>query len=1189
MRAIKKIPVFLLTMILCIGLMAMPAFAASSSQDGLEVTFTTDKESYSQSEQIVATLTVTNTNDFAVSNVSLENVIPEGYTLAEGNEATKQVESLEAGETVSLTVTYVPGNTGNGGEQPGTGDNTGNTDTPGSGDNGGSTEQPGTGNDSGSSSNTGTGSNNTTSGNGTSGSGSNNSGTSPTTGDDSNVALWIALLVLASTGLVTLTALRKKSGKKLLSLFLCVAMVGTMIPLATVRAYAAGSQKSISLSQNISVGFETVILEAIVNYDVVDGALVDSDGDGLIDIDEDALGTDPLNPDTDGDGLTDYEEVILGTDPLTKNEYDKMLDSDSDGLTDIDEVQNYGTDPYSDDTDSDGLSDYDEIYLYGTNPLNPDTDADTLSDGFEIEHELDPNKDSTDGITNDGELKIEQTISDIGISLTLRDETNLAKPSISGAASGELSDNVFLAMSTDSAFDDIRAVIGEAVYVDGRDDYVDGLTLTFDVTSYKGSLDDLVIVTLNEDGNFDVVESTLTGSVLSCQIPKSGTYCVLDLEEFLGSLGFDLSSYWDSYDVSAISTYSLESNDDIGENANAIIVDEFSSYLTQTEDLATEVSNISAFEEDDIDNSEEDVNVSGAGESSVDASEKTVDGSDGADNAFETEKSDMNVSEEAVENAEEDTDTSAIEEFASAASYSVISEPEEYVAQINDELLEELNETNAALLSSTVSGQADIVFAIDTTGSMSSTINNVVTNVTSFATTLSENYNVKVNYALIDFKDLEEDGKGTTVVVKNGSSNWFSDVNAFVDKVSTLTATGGGDSPECDIDALETARRLNFRSSASKFIILITDASYKAANDYGIESMTEEIELLKADGIITSVVTSSSYKSTYQSLYESTGGIYANISSSTFSASLLALADLIGETTSDGTWVILKHGYRYVKLTDETDQDGDGLSTTYELNSEEEIDLSLLIKAQLALHGVPYSDYSGKTSITVYNAKSDPTRADTDGDGIMDKEDTAPWVKGMAGGIIGTIQVCASDKGYAVSSLWNTGGHGWLVYKSYVIDSIPLNSALYATWNGENFEYSKIGDLAVSKDEVITIGSWGNKDEACVYVNLELLFGSDAYKDYYSLCHSVTNSQLEKLCNHTQSNDYWTATKNCSYYASCAWNAMFNDDLSAKQFSPLGMICTPKHLANNIKKRDGWLKNADFGSDEVGDHDSSSS
>ncbi|MFQ9889913.1 MAG: hypothetical protein ACLRWM_05820 [Streptococcus sp.] len=48
---------------------------------------TTDKEKYSKSEEIAATLTVTNTNDTAVSNVSLENLIPEGYKLADGSEA----------------------------------------------------------------------------------------------------------------------------------------------------------------------------------------------------------------------------------------------------------------------------------------------------------------------------------------------------------------------------------------------------------------------------------------------------------------------------------------------------------------------------------------------------------------------------------------------------------------------------------------------------------------------------------------------------------------------------------------------------------------------------------------------------------------------------------------------------------------------------------------------------------------------------------------------------------------------------------------------------------------------------------------------------------------------------------------------------------------------------------------------
>jgi Bacterial TSP3 repeat len=43
---------------------------------------------------------------------------------------------------------------------------------------------------------------------------------------------------------------------------------------------------------------------------------LDSDGDGLSNVDEARLGTDPGTRDTDGDGITDGDEVALGLDPL---------------------------------------------------------------------------------------------------------------------------------------------------------------------------------------------------------------------------------------------------------------------------------------------------------------------------------------------------------------------------------------------------------------------------------------------------------------------------------------------------------------------------------------------------------------------------------------------------------------------------------------------------------------------------------------------------------------------------------------------------------------------------------------------------------------------------------------------------------------------------------------------------------
>jgi hypothetical protein len=82
---------------------------------------------------------------------------------------------------------------------------------------------------------------------------------------------------------------------------------------------------------------------------------VDSDGDGLLDSEEDAIGTDPLDPDTDDDGLTDGDEVNV-----------------------------YGTDPLDADTDGDGLPDGLEVE-HGFDPLDPDEDGDGILDGQDVE------------------------------------------------------------------------------------------------------------------------------------------------------------------------------------------------------------------------------------------------------------------------------------------------------------------------------------------------------------------------------------------------------------------------------------------------------------------------------------------------------------------------------------------------------------------------------------------------------------------------------------------------------------------------------------------------------------------------------------------------------------------------------------------------------------------------------------
>ena len=122
--------------------------------------------------------------------------------------------------------------------------------------------------------------------------------------------------------------------------------------------------------------------------------VTDTDGDGLPDAFELAY-TNPasataLNPgdDLEPDGLTNMQEYQIGTDPT-------VADSDGDTLGDGDEVAGAGarpaTDPLLADTDADGIDDgaetntgtYVSTTDTGTDPTDVDSDSDGFSDGVE--------------------------------------------------------------------------------------------------------------------------------------------------------------------------------------------------------------------------------------------------------------------------------------------------------------------------------------------------------------------------------------------------------------------------------------------------------------------------------------------------------------------------------------------------------------------------------------------------------------------------------------------------------------------------------------------------------------------------------------------------------------------------------------------------------------------------------------
>ncbi|MDP6946588.1 MAG: MopE-related protein, partial [Myxococcota bacterium] len=87
------------------------------------------------------------------------------------------------------------------------------------------------------------------------------------------------------------------------------------------------------------------------------------------------------NADWDGDGLTNLQEAYIGSDP-------QNADTDGDGLSDLEEFDT-GSSVFSADTDGDGLDDKAEGTA-GTNPTDPDTDGDGFSDKVEVDGGTDP-------------------------------------------------------------------------------------------------------------------------------------------------------------------------------------------------------------------------------------------------------------------------------------------------------------------------------------------------------------------------------------------------------------------------------------------------------------------------------------------------------------------------------------------------------------------------------------------------------------------------------------------------------------------------------------------------------------------------------------------------------------------------------------------------------------------------------
>ena len=226
-------------------LSVLPVYAGTgqSEQDGISVSYTTDKEQYHGTDEITAKLKVTNNNAGSVYEIELDENIPEGYALKEGSLRYKSIAELRPGESEELETVYlkIKGASGsgpdtsesavaeeeNGSSQKNT-DNTGNsgddktvTKTPAK-----DTENPAKNTENSASGND-RKSPDKSSAKEKKNQTSRKNGSNPTTGDDQPVVVYI---VIALAALVLIALLTRGKWRKFLSLFLVFTMIETLAP-----------------------------------------------------------------------------------------------------------------------------------------------------------------------------------------------------------------------------------------------------------------------------------------------------------------------------------------------------------------------------------------------------------------------------------------------------------------------------------------------------------------------------------------------------------------------------------------------------------------------------------------------------------------------------------------------------------------------------------------------------------------------------------------------------------------------------------------------------------------------------------------------------------------------------------------------------------------------------------------------
>jgi outer membrane protein OmpA-like peptidoglycan-associated protein len=135
----------------------------------------------------------------------------------------------------------------------------------------------------------------------------------------------------------------------------------------------------------------------------------------------------------------------------------------------------------------------------------------------------------------------------------------------------------------------------------------------------------------------------------------------------------------------------------------------------------------------------------------------------------------------------------------------------------------------------------DFIFIVDVTGSMQKHIDEIKNNISRFLSSLLSR-GIDHRIGLILFSDIVEK-------IYQPTDN----VNVFLSWLSGVRAFGGGDEKENALEAIKATSQINFRPSANKVIVVITDAPYHQLGEKGdgttFETKNSIIEYLNKNDI----------------------------------------------------------------------------------------------------------------------------------------------------------------------------------------------------------------------------------------------------------------------------------------------------------------------------------------------------